>query len=90
MEVQGPYDIGTLPDRAYSEETLLNYFWEHGLTTNMTRCTGTKDLVKALTYGSHTSSVKNKAFVGKELSEQLQYGNVATFTLSDVKHLQGL
>ena len=46
------------------------------------------DLKKALNCRSHSSAVKEKAFVGKELDKKLWVVRVAILLLEYIKHLQ--
>ena len=63
---------------------------KHGVSINMPRGMTDKGIASAIAYGAHSSANKEKAFVWRELAEQLQARHVAIFPLSAVRHLHKL
>ena len=72
------------------EAPLLEYMRDDGVPIEITRGMNRVYLKKDPTYVSHSSTVKEKAFVMKEISSNLRSGHGVNFPLEYFKHLHRL
>ena len=87
VESRLPYELKSFPKKDHVAAPLLNYMREHGVTIDIPRGMNIIDLKKALAYRERPSAVKDRAFVRKEISEQLWSVHVVIFPWEDVKHM---
>ena len=77
VEAHGPEELNSFPKEAQVAVPILSCMRNHGVYIYMPRGMNKIELKNALTYVAHSSTVKEKAFVRKELSDQLRAGHVA-------------
>ena len=90
IEARGPPKLEGLPVVSYLAAPILSHMRKHGVPINMPYGMTDKELESAISYGSHSSSNKERSFVRRELAEQLQAGNIAIFPLAAIRHLNKL
>ena len=90
IEARSPHKFDSFPKKDQVSAPLLNYTREHGVPIDIPRGINIIELKKALNYRAHPSVVKDKAFVRKDIDEQLRSGNIAILLLEYVKYLQGI
>ena len=79
IESLGPYNLNSFPKEDHVATPILNYMIEHGVLSDMPRYMNSVEIKTALNYGTHSSTVKEKSFLRKDLFEKLRAGHVSMF-----------
>ena len=68
MESQGSHKLNIMPLETHTTAPIFNDLREIGVTIAMPWGINNTDLEKALQYGTHSSALKEKIFVWKDLT----------------------
>ena len=79
VEACDPYELNSLSKEYNVVEHILNHMREHGVPVCMPIGMNIVYLNKALAYGARSSAFMERAFVRKELADNLWSGHVAIF-----------
>ena len=87
VEARGPHELNQLPPIPHPATTILAHMRVNGVQITAERGMTTQELTRAILYGSHSSAIKETAFIRTELAKQAWAGHIYLFPLRAVHHL---